>query len=285
MTSLIQPYFVMAAEKYYKTVINDLGISHFYTFPEKAIDDQTMMAVPDGCIDILFNCDADKPFAEVCGSVLTPKKVLTGETARYFGVRFYPGFGYKYNDVKMEDIMNQQLPLNELLDASEMFEKIVTTTDFSSQVSIFSDHYRKFLHKASIKNNPVALKKYLLDRILETKGQIRMKTLSIETGYSSRYINTKFTEFFGISPKIFCKIIRFQNVLNQLNNSDGTRSNLINIANDAGYYDQAHMYKDFKEFADNPPGKYLGLIKELDYYERLIIVENDRIQKPSLIRL
>ena len=274
MNPLIQPYFVLAAEKYYKTVVNDLGISHFYTIPEKAIDDRTMMAVPDGCIDILFNCDPDRPYAEVCGSVLSPTKVLTGETARYFGVRFYPGFGYRYNNIKMEDVINSQLPLEDLLDASEMFEKIVTTKDFSEQVNIFTEHYRKSLYKTSISNSPNPMKQYLLDRILETKGQIRLKALSNETGYSERYINTKFTEFFGIRPKIFCKIIRFQHVLNELNHSDGKGSNLIHIANDAGYYDQAHMYKDFQAFANNPPGKYLNLLREMDYYDRLIIVEN-----------
>lgn len=274
MNNLIQPYFVMSAAKYYKTVVNNLGISHFYTIPEKAINDKTMMAVPDGCIDILFNCDPNRPFAEVCGSVLEPTKVLTGESARYFGVRFYPGSGYDFKHVKMDEIINNKLPLKDLVNASEMFEKIVTETDFSKQILLFADHYKDFLNKSSLANSPDALKQYMLDRILLTKGQIRIGELSTETGYSERYINRKFHEFFGMRPKVFCKIIRFQHVLNQLKLFESASdSNFIKIANDAGYYDQAHMYKDFHQFAAHSPGQYLKLLHDSQYASRLILVE------------
>lgn len=274
MNSLIQPYFVMSAAKYYKTVVNDLGISHFYTFPEKAIKENTMMAVPDGCIDILFTCDVNNPYAEVCGSVLAPTKVLTEDSARYFGVRFYPGFGYDFENVKMKEVINHQIPLKEVMDTGNLMEQIVSTKDFSSQVSIFADHYKTFLYKSSIKKSPDVLKAYLLDRILATKGQIKIKEMALETGYSERYIHMKFNEFFGMTPKTFCKIIRFQHVLNQLKTYDtGDEMSLINIANDAGYYDQAHMYKDFSQFTANSPSQYVQHIHDSEYTKRLIIIE------------
>lgn len=279
MNSLIQPYFVMSTSKYYKAVKNQLGISHFYTFNKEAAQNINTLAVPDGCIDILFSCDSGSPSAHVCGSVLQPTHVLQ-DASHYFGVRFYPGAGYNYKDVQTKEIINSMYNLTDILDAKEMFEKIVSTKDFNAQVQLFTDHYKQYLHNSDINLDSMDLKQYMLNRIFKVKGQIKVRELAEATGYSERYLNRKFTEFFGISPKVFCKIIRFQHVLNQLNQKHkiSEEKSLIHIANDAGYYDQAHMYKDFNEFSNHTPGHYMELIKQSSYTDRLVLVNDRQLQ-------
>lgn len=270
--SLIQPYFVMSTFKYYKAVVGYLGISHFYAFVKENIDCHDMIAVPDGCIDILFKCDETAPFAEVCGSVLQAKKVLTNNTSYYFGVRFYPGGGYNYKNIKIGEIIDHQIPLTDVLDSKDMIEKITSTKDFNKQIHIFMEHYIHSLALISTIENKKSMKYYMLNRIITTQGNIKIKDLAIEINYSERYVNMKFIEYYGIRPKVFSRIIRFQHVLNSLNNSKcslGDES-LIQIANEAGYYDQSHMTKDFSLLSSNTPSKYLTLLKKSDYQKRIV---------------
>lgn len=275
MNKLIQPYFVLSSQQYFKNVVNNYGISHFYCFEKLASQSNDIIAVPDGCIDIVFNCSDRHPSAEVCGSVLHPTKVLDRHIY-YFGVRFYPGSGYTFKDVKMSDIINHTTSFADLFDAKDLIQQIAATRDFHEQIRLFMDHYFKHLHQVEIINDTSPMKSYMLQRIFETKGQLKVRDLAQEMHYSERYINQQFNQYFGIQPKVFSKIIRFQEVLNQLNLSSNTTDSksLIQIAYDSGYYDQAHMYKDFNAFCHNSPKQYLDLIHDLDYYNRLIVLEN-----------
>jgi len=285
MNSLIQPYIAMSAFKYYKTVVNCHGISHFYHFKKDTLNYPQAMAVPDGCIDILFSFNEGNPSAQIYGSVLQPTLVFDDDVSDYFGVRFYPGGGYKFKDVKIQEIINNVYSFTELLNAEGLVEKIVTSDNFSDKVNLFTHHYQQHLYKQNIDMNPMTMKEFMLNKIMATNGQIRVGELAAATGYSERYVNSKFIEYFGIRPKVFCKIIRFQNVLNQLKfENKGLDSNsLIHVANDAGYFDQAHMYKDFSEFSSQTPGQYMKLLKKTDYTNKLILVNNSDFLVKSLL--
>ncbi len=52
-----QPYFVMNTSQYYKAVVMNYGISHFYAFRRNRTIDSSIFAIPDGSIDIYFCCD------------------------------------------------------------------------------------------------------------------------------------------------------------------------------------------------------------------------------------
>lgn len=270
----IQPYFVMSSIQYYKAVMHHLGIAHFYAFTKGSLASMDMTAVPDGCIDILFKCDDKNPSAHVCGSVLQAQHVPMDPNACYFGVRFYPGYGYSYKNLKSSDIINHQISLIDVLDARDLVEKITTTHNFSYQIHYFLDHYTNFLGKNAhiLRENIIA--EYMLHQIKLTHGNIRIHDLARQLGYSERYINQKFIESLGLSPKTFCKIMRFQYLLNTLHHgwSDHDTGGLINIASHTGYYDQSHMTKDFNQFTTNTPMQYLELLKETDYKKRIVLV-------------
>lgn len=284
MNPLIQPYIAMSSFKYYKQLVNCHGISHFYTFTKDNANHQNSLAVPDGCIDILFSTSDNKPSVHIYGSVLQPTFVFDDDSSDFFGVRFYPGGGYTFRDIKIKELINNMYDFTELIPSDELLERIATSNDFTEKISLFTNHYQGHLRIQHIKNDPIALKQFMLNKILTSKGQIRVGNLAAATGYSVRYVNKKFIEFFGIPPKVFCKIIRYQHVLNELkllNNMDNHNS-LIQIANDAGYYDQAHMYKDFSEFSAQSPGQYIEMLKQSDYTNKLIIV-NSTLDQLSLL--
>ena len=156
-----QPYFVMTTSHYYKAVVMNYGISHFYCFQKEETMENSFIAVPDGCIDILFCCDDKEPYANVCGTVLKPTLTQNKKNKYFFGVRFLPGRQFKLKNVTMSDLMENEIPLLEVMEEREFFEKITSSRDFNYQIRVFMDKYLKFYEESQIKSKYKDLKKFM----------------------------------------------------------------------------------------------------------------------------
>jgi AraC-like DNA-binding protein len=64
-----------------------------------------------------------------------------------------------------------------------------------------------------------------------------------------------FREHVGLTPKLFCRIRRFQDALNRT--AGGKRVVWAQLAADCGYFDQAHFVRDFQAFSGINPTAYL----------------------------
>jgi AraC-like DNA-binding protein len=77
-----------------------------------------------------------------------------------------------------------------------------------------------------------------------------------EAGLSRRRFAQLFREQVGTTPKVFCRIHRFQQVMRQL--SSGAPVDWVDVALAGGYSDQAHLAHEFQEFSGLSPGRYLA---------------------------
>ncbi|WP_395016554.1 helix-turn-helix domain-containing protein [Dongia sp.] len=64
----------------------------------------------------------------------------------------------------------------------------------------------------------------------------------------------RFSASVGLSPKRYARLARFGRVLLRLEKQPDT--GLAEIAQAAGYADQAHFNRDFRDFAGISPGEY-----------------------------
>ena len=76
-----------------------------------------------------------------------------------------------------------------------------------------------------------------------------------KVGLSPRRFVQVFTEEVGVTPKLFCRIRRFQQVLRRIQKE--RRVEWVDVATDCGYYDQAHFIRDFRAFSGLNPSSYL----------------------------
>jgi AraC-like DNA-binding protein len=93
-------------------------------------------------------------------------------------------------------------------------------------------------------------------RLLCTRGQIRVAELAAELGCSRKHLAARFAEHVGLPPKLFARMLRFRHASDRLAAREDT--NLAELAAACGYYDQAHLDRDFREFADTTPTTYLS---------------------------
>jgi AraC-like DNA-binding protein len=90
--------------------------------------------------------------------------------------------------------------------------------------------------------------------IVRRNGVVSIDALVRDAGISSRHFDRKFLPAVGITPKVFARLVRFQSTL-QLSHKIRAR-NLTELAMNAGYCDQSHFIRDFKEFSGLCPREY-----------------------------
>ena len=81
-------------------------------------------------------------------------------------------------------------------------------------------------------------------------GPPRSARLTEEIGCSRRYLIGLFNDHVGLPPKLIARILRFEHALEF---ADGGEIGWAEIAQRCGYYDQAHMIRDFRAFTGQSP--------------------------------
>jgi AraC-like DNA-binding protein len=91
-------------------------------------------------------------------------------------------------------------------------------------------------------------------RIHTSSGSLPIAGLAHEVGCSRRQLSQRFTDEYGIGPKQATRLIRFQRARNLV---AAARRPLAEVAADCGYADQAHLTREFRELAGDPPMTWL----------------------------
>ena len=92
-------------------------------------------------------------------------------------------------------------------------------------------------------------------------GRARPAAIAEAVGMSYRQLSRLFQERLGFGPKPLVRLGRFQRALRALE-GPGHRS-VAAVAVRAGYFDQAHLARDFRLFAGIAPGRYLREARDL----------------------
>ena len=85
-----------------------------------------------------------------------------------------------------------------------------------------------------------------------------------ETGYSHRRFIALFSKAVGLTPKRYCRVLRFQGALRRM--AARPRAPWIEVALDAGYSDQPHFNREFRELVGVTPGEYRRVAPTLTHH-------------------
>jgi AraC-like DNA-binding protein len=85
--------------------------------------------------------------------------------------------------------------------------------------------------------------------IHKSKGNIKIKELLAQLHISQSPLEKRFRQVVGTSPKKFADIVRLKHTIKSYN----PQNSLTNLGYEAGFYDQAHFIKEFKQFTGETP--------------------------------
>jgi AraC-like DNA-binding protein len=82
-------------------------------------------------------------------------------------------------------------------------------------------------------------------------GATDLDRIAVQANLSPRQFRRRCLEESGLTPKLLCRILRFQRACRLTESA--VRPDWAAVALDAGYFDQAHLIRDFREFTGLTP--------------------------------
>ena len=92
---------------------------------------------------------------------------------------------------------------------------------------------------------------WAMQRLRARSGRVGIAALAAEIGCSRKHLTVRFTHEFGMAPKLFARVLRFDKALSGLRAGRG--ASWAELADSCGYADQAHLTRDFTAFVGSPP--------------------------------
>lgn len=142
--------------------------------------------------------------------------------------------------------------LKNLFETNSEIEKCLVIVN-----QLFTDHFNKIPRRINSEFIPSVIHK-----IHSNKGVVNLEKIVEELGIANRTFQIHFKNEIGISPKLFCRITRFNSLLQALDAVP--TADILSFAVQFGYADKPHLYKDFKEFIGMTPLKYMKLINNVN---------------------
>lgn len=96
--------------------------------------------------------------------------------------------------------------------------------------------------------------------LLRTGGAVPVARLAAQAGWSDRHLRSRFRAEIGLTPKAAARVVRFDRARHLLLRRvrAGRPPALARLAACAGYYDQAHLDREFAGLAGRPPTAWLA---------------------------
>lgn len=217
--------------------------------------------LPDGCVELILNLsDLFREYAETGSSDLQPERFIVGQMTRpvfvsptgnvnLLGIRFAPGGTLPFFPCPPGELTNAIIPL---ADAATILDKTLSEQVYESREML--DKVRlieSLLIKQLLANHQSdSSLQRAISRIVRSGGQTSVDRLASDLGISGRQLERRFMREVGLGPKLLCRILRFQQVFQAV---ESANQNWALIAAECGYYDQAHLIRDFRQFAGQTP--------------------------------
>ena len=206
--------------------------------------------IPDGCIDIRLDrtdprgCVIVGPFTQC--STIHPTKPY-----EFVGARFHPLGASALLKLPLQEMQNCRVPLADVLnDAGELMDSVAAAPSLSAAALALARYLSARAPSAPSQHRAATV---AVSALIQRRGSIAVAALAERLGVSRQYLNTLFIERIGFGPKVFSRIMRFRGLLA---GNGWTNGSWAERAHAAGYYDQAHMIAEFKQFAGVTPEQY-----------------------------
>jgi AraC-like DNA-binding protein len=207
--------------------------------------------VADGCIDLFFELNSPQDNF-VMGFCKKFTEFPLGNSFNYIGVRFLPTIFpqlFKVNALELSNRFEQLINVVPTTSAfiSRNFQPAQTMDEVKR---IFDRYFLELINKTSFDNDNRLYG--AIEIILKNFGVVDIEK-DLDTGISQRQLRRLFEFYIGGTAKTFSKVVRFQNILRAKPSIQSLRQNKLFF--NAGYYDQAHFIKEFRNFYGVTPGK------------------------------
>ncbi len=195
---------------------------------------------------------------------IAPKGLLN-----FLAVRFRCGAFRHFCSINFNELNNQSLSVQDIWgkEGQELIDKLHEEHTYTLRINILNTF---FLKQFKIHNKKAPRLDTSISYIYNNYEDAVISSLAKNLNISLRHFERLFKDEFGISPKKFQVISRFQSTLKELLLSSDKE--YLQVALNNGYYDQSHFIKECKSLSDMSPLEILNMKdrKSHFYFQKLI---------------
>ena len=182
-------------------------------------------------------------------SVIDPGTLVTT-----ISICFKPGGARLFLPMPAAELTNQVVELSHLFGttALELRERLLAAQTDEERVRIL-DYF--LLARAAWEQSLHPAVAFALASFQASAGSCSVLEMTEQLGLRPKRFIHLFEEAVGLTPKVFCRLLRFQEVLSRIENEQ--RVCWAELVPDYGYFDQAHFIHDFRAFSGLTPQAYL----------------------------
>ncbi|GAA4443189.1 hypothetical protein GCM10023188_43750 [Pontibacter saemangeumensis] len=187
---------------------------------------------------------------------------VQGGEVNIIGFELTPNAIHQFFGIPQHEMTGQVLSLEDIWGskASILYQQVIEEPDPAKQLSLVEGFLcKRIIAKEWRESHSIAEANSLIKL---SKGNISIKELATTLRISTRSLERKFIEAVGISPKAYCKIIKFNHAFKQL---AIYQKDVLDVVHETGYYDQSHFINHFGKVVGMSPAQFL------DEQEKLLI--------------
>ncbi|HKU59671.1 MAG TPA: helix-turn-helix domain-containing protein [Gemmatimonadales bacterium] len=229
----------------------------------------TQTIVPDGRAEIVLHLG--EPFAEldqagrarpqqralVAGQLTAPFRLRSCAGADVVGIRLRTGGAQRLLALPQSELTGRVVPLADVMRGVEarLLDAVRGEFDLGRRAAMLGAALARTLDLRPDGPIEAAVAR------LETDRSCTVGDLARSVGLTPRSLQRRFQSEVGMDPTLFRRILRFRAAFGQLERLPPGRWS--RVASRAGYFDQAHLIRDFRRFAGASPSAFFGADPEL----------------------
>jgi AraC-like DNA-binding protein len=226
--------------------------------------------LPTGAAQLILNLaedvtriyDPDRAFrcVESAGSILTGpgsrhQVIDTAEQQFVAGAVFRAGGVAAFTRLPVHETLDLDVALDDLWGGcagSTLRARVLEAPDVDGKLDVIESALREMRQP----REPHPAVAFALDTFRRSPRLTSITKVTDATGLSAKRFIDRFKREVGLTPKRYCRVLRFQRALRQ---AHGRRAiDWAHVAVDCGYFDQAHLIHDFRSFSGLTPSAYEG---------------------------
>jgi AraC-like DNA-binding protein len=172
------------------------------------------------------------------------------------GIVFRPGGARAFFDVSADEFYNRLVTLDLLWGSAtaSLRDQLREAATPSAKFRLLESALRQRMLEKRVESHPAV--RYGLAEFQRAPHIRSVLDVTKEAGLSRHRFSQLFREQVGITPKLYCRLHRFQQVVQQI--ASGGPVDWADVALAGGYFDQPHLAHEFREFSGISPSQYLA---------------------------
>lgn len=206
---------------------------------------------------------------QACNSMWTsglrtePITIPSGNGAAMMVITFKKGMAAPFFPFPMQEITDSVVDADLVWGAefTSLRERLLGTDDISERFRMV-EAFLVYRFRSRLEMNPCIA--FAVGEMSARPDAWSIARINQKIGYSQKHFTDLFRKNVGVTPKAYLKLMRFQKAVRTIDAAGdidwGT------IADDCGFYDQAHFINDFKHFSGFTPEQYVKISTNYQNY-------------------